>query len=601
MNVYKSTLYGNEEISFYSMKILTGTEENHVRITNTTHIETSHVHESHKMLLQSMTKRGGWRRAPDDAVVVDSMSELEHQSISAIVKKPFRCLVGSRGFLHDDFDIMPPDEDTQFSHYEYGFEATLQESKKTKNSGSFRKLKGGFPSNASWEEAPPPPESAVNIVSLEDPYFFPQRHVNSFEGIPPNTIMRSHSFADAIPPGKKNDPLDSESIRDVFKALREMERKLEAAGTEGKKVSRTKVMKALLSVVDQLDDAQHTSIIGAPIVYNNSFDSSAELYRMCGAGNSATDAHHAEEVALDRQRRNLEQMRELTITPSKERAESPWKGDKSFSKMNGNKLFAESKSTEDTEAEPEYISSSSKEEEENLFSRETGLIRKSKRGSKKKGSFADAVYNEDSTTIEDGTLEFEDTSYLAPPRGKSQKGSFAHAVSPSAARSVTRSSSFDMFNLDMRDPAVHDALADLLWIPSLNKTIDDSSTTKANVVSPSSESEDQLDDMRNNGSVLSYNGEDEYYDKPDISEATTEATTHSSYSSQQGQEQQRPARETSWWKRRTRASLKPSSKDTPIGPPEKSRPRSYIQTRVTVTQQDDLVPWYQKDDRRRWE
>ena len=98
-----------------------------------------------------------------------------------------------------------------------------------------------------------------------------------------------------------------------------------------------------------------------------------------------------------------------------------------------------------------------------------------------------------------------------------EREAFAHAVSPSAARSVTRSNSFDMFNLDMRDPAVHDALADLLWIPSPNKSIDASSTTKANLVSPSSESEDQLDEhMRNNGSVLSYNGEDEYYDKPDM-------------------------------------------------------------------------------------
>jgi hypothetical protein len=413
--------------------------------------------------------------------------------------------------------------------------------------------------------------------------------------------MRSHSFADAIPPGKRNDPLDSDSIRDVSKALREMERKLEAAGTEGKKVSRTKVMKALLSVVDQLDDAQHTTFIGGPIMYNNHNDSSAELNRTWGAGNSATDAHHAEAVALDRQRRNFEQMRELTITPNKERAESPWKGDKSFiSKMNGNRLFAESKSTEDTEAEPEYISSSSEEEEEEaLFSEENGLIKKSKRGSKKKGSFADAFYDEDNTNAVEERIQ-EDTSFFAPPRGNSRKGSFAHAVSPSAARYVTRSSSFDMFNLDMRDPAVHDALADLLWIPSPNKTIDASSTTKANLVSPFSESEGQLDDMRNNGSVLSYNGEDEYYDNPDINEATTEDTTHSSYSFQQGEQQQRPARETSWWKRRTRASLKPSSKDTPIGPQEKSKPRSSIQTRVTVTQQDDLVPWNQKD-RRRWE
>ena len=205
-----------------------------------------------------MTRRGGWRRAPDDAVVVDSTSELEHERISAIVKKPFRCLVGSRGFHHDDFDVMPPDDDTLFSHNEYGFEATLQESKKKKKSRSFRKLKGDISSNASWEEAPPPPESAVNIMSLVDPYSFPQRNVNSFEGIPPDTIMHSRSFAEIIPPGKKNDPLDSESIRDVSKALREMERKLQAAGTEGKKVSRTKVMKALLTVVDQLDEHDYT-------------------------------------------------------------------------------------------------------------------------------------------------------------------------------------------------------------------------------------------------------------------------------------------------------------------------------------------------------
>ena len=49
MNVY--TLFVNVDISFYSMKILTGTEENHIPIRNTTYIETSHdVAPSHTTL-----------------------------------------------------------------------------------------------------------------------------------------------------------------------------------------------------------------------------------------------------------------------------------------------------------------------------------------------------------------------------------------------------------------------------------------------------------------------------------------------------------------------------------------------------------------------
>lgn len=170
-----------------------------------------------------------------------------------------------------------------------------------------------------------------------------------------------------------------------------------------------------------------------------------------------------------------------------------------------------------------------------------------------------------------------------------------------------------MFNLDMKDPAVHDALADLLWIPSPNKSMDASTTTtKPNVVSPFNHSEQQqLDDMRNNKSMLSYNGEDEYNDQPDIGEETTDSTTQSSHSSQPKEVQkQRLARETSWWKRRTRAALKPSSKDTPIVPaPEKSQPlrghrTNPIQTRVTVTQQDagdDLDPWQEEDYHHDWE
>lgn len=562
------------------------------------------------------------RQGPrEGAVVIQSTSEIEKERISSQLKKPFRCLVGGGGrehFSDDDYadlhDVMSPEDQyvPPGENIEYGFEATLQESKKKKHRArSFRKHKEktkehsdslSLTRNRSLEELPPP-ESARQL----EPYAFPRN--GSFESLPPGVELdalvrsRSRSFAEAIPPGKKNDPLDSESIRDVSKALREMERKLEAAGTEGKKVSRTKVMKALLTVVDQLQDEEdYGPMLTPPLPPSNNTsvntsNTSSDLFNKWATSD-------AEAVALDRQRRNLEQMRELTITPNKDhsmmmRSESPWKGDKpSFSKLNEELKAA---STEETEADPEYISSSSDEEEETIFSEDT---KESKRVEKKhaneKGSFSHAVYDEATIgqTTTEGTLESEDSSFFPPPRkGKSRKGSFAHAVSPSAARKNPRNKSLDMFSLDMKDPAVHDALADLLWIPSPNKTIAPS-TAKPAVVSPSEPSPAKSDEpMRTNDSMNSYNGEDEYYtyDQPDIGEETTEATTQSSFSAA-SQPKKKAPRESSWWKRRNGASLKPSSKDTPI---VQEQPR-HIQTKVTVTQQySDLDPW--QEDHHRWE
>lgn len=540
------------------------------------------------------------RRGQDDHVLVQSPTEIreEQEKLSSIVKKPFRCFAGrdppSPYVTSPDEQYIPPGEN------DYGFEASLQEGKKKNTKSlSFRKNKekkdvvmsesSSLERNRSLEKAP------------SNSYLAPYRleHSRSFEDLPPGTDvdalprMRTRSFADVIPAGKKNDPLDNESIRDVSKALREMERKLEAAGAEGKKVSRTKVMKALLTVVDQLDD-QYAPESSYDLPPSSSLNSSAEFYRTWASGSnntSATSAAEQEAIALDRQRRNLEQMRELTITPNRDysgRAGSPWKGDKpSFSRMTEELKAA---TTEKTEAEPDYISSSSDdvEEEETLFSEETeeSFPRNKKKQGTQKGSFAHAVYEEDTSTA----FFSEDTpSYQK--RGKSEKGSFAHAVSPSAARSTTSnnpvSSHLDMFNLDMRDPAVQDALSDLLWIQSPTKSVEQA-RPKVSVVSPETSSSHGHDPVLNklrkeSESMLSYQSEQEYYDKPDLESATS--TTQSSFSASSSQHQQKKTgqrRENSWWQRRNRA-LKPSSKDTPGLQQEQPR----LETRVTVTSYDD--------------
>jgi len=514
------------------------------------------------------------RGAREGDVLVPSMDdhETEHDRISSLVKKPFRCLVGGRDGTERDYEgmhVMSPEEQYIPPGKDVGFE--VQEAKKKKQKPrSFRK-KTEDALSKSLEE---PPRSADPMA----PYSL--RGNRSYEDLPPGVNLdslarrRTHSFADAIPPGKKNDPLDNESIRDVSKALREMERKLEAAGTEGKKVSRTKVMKALLTVVDQLDDEYDYKCDLPP----SSTNPSADLYRTWTGGSNSADE---EAVALDRHLRNVEQMRELTITPNKDysgRAESPWKGDKpSFSKLNGVKAV----STAETEAEPEYFSSSSDEEEEEEdthFSEESDI--KPLRGqASNKGSFAHAVYDDD-------TRYWKDTGGFK--KGKSRKGTFAHAVSPSAANP---NSAFDLFNLDMKDPAVQDALSDLLWIQSPTKSIMEA--TNSAVVTPdhhslprkSSNQQVLLDKMRKeNQSMLSYNEEDEFHDKPDVGEETTSATTHSS-------RRKKKTRENSWWQRRSRAALKPPSKDTPMTQ-EQSR---QIQTRVTVKTEDAEDAWESDD------
>jgi hypothetical protein len=557
------------------------------------------------------------RRGQDDHVLVQSPTEIreEQEKLSSIVTKPFRCFAGRdspSSFLDDDYAPYVTSPDEQYippGENDYGFEATLQEGRKKKTKSlSFRKNKekkdvvmsesSSLERNRSLEKAP--------SNGYLTPYPFPGSgsipkngaQSRSFEDLPPGTDvnalprMRTRSFADVIPAGKKNDPLDNESIRDVSKALREMERKLEAAGAEGKKVSRTKVMKALLTVVDQLDD-QYAPESSYDLPPSSSLNSSAELYRTWAGGSnntSATSAAEQEAIALDRQRRNLEQMRELTITPNRDysgRAGSPWKGDKpSFSRMTEELKAA---TTEETEAEPDYISSSSDdvEEEETLFSEETeeSFPRNKKKQGTQKGSFAHAVYDEDNSTA----FFSEDTpSYQK--RGKSKKGSFAHAVSPSAARSTTSntvSPNLDMFNLDVRDPAVQDALSDLLWIPSPTKSVEQA-RPKVSVVSPETPSSNGHDPVLNklrkeSESMLSYQSEQEYYDKPDLESATS--TTQSSFSASSSQHQQKKTgrrRENSWWQRRNRA-LKPSSKDTPGLQQEQPR----LETRVTVTSYDD--------------
>jgi hypothetical protein len=114
--------------------------------------------------------------------------------------------------------------------------------------------------NRSFEEPPRDLDSLPQLNKMLTLSILTRNRSQSFENAsPPNwdefpQIEKKLSFVDAIPTATRNDPLDSHSIRDVSKALREMERKLNAADTEGKRVSRSKVMKALLTVVDQLDE-----------------------------------------------------------------------------------------------------------------------------------------------------------------------------------------------------------------------------------------------------------------------------------------------------------------------------------------------------------
>ena len=563
-------------------------------------------------------QQGGGAR--DEEVLVHSTEELQredHEKISSLVAKPFRCLVGGGrqdadkeyALIHlsvaPDEQYVPPGGETA-----YGFEAVVQEGKKKKNKPrSFRRKK-----EQSMEEMPPPWNTDPMALSrgnrsFEGSYYsgslnstsnsFPRNR--SLEYLPPgsgaDSIRRNGSFADAIPPGKKNDPLDGESIRDVQKALREMERKLQAADLEGKKVSRTKVMKALLTVVDQLDEEQY--ILGSgggggvdsfqsPSKSSNT-DTSADLYRTWTG-----DAAEEEEIARDRAQRNMMQMRELTITPNKDylgRPESrmsskgsdrsPWKE----GKLSVSKAGVKASSTAETEVEPDNISSSSDdddEEEGTLLSEETEQSdmkgRKKKQGSQK-GSFADAVYSEEGLINSDGTQDSR------KKKERSRKGSFAHAVSPSAARSSKQSfnSNFDLFNLNMEDPAVRDALSDLLWIPSPSQTKNVQSSPAA-VVSPdhSHPSATREGMLRSETQSLAYKEEQEYYDKPDVGEESTATTTELS-SHTTGTSTSHNNRESSWW-RRNRGTIKPPSKDTPN---VQEQPRPQIQTRVTVTPNDN--------------
>jgi hypothetical protein len=510
-----------------------------------------------------------------------------------------------RSEYEDLHQIMSPDEQYQYvppGDFGYGFEATLQEGKMKRNkSRSFRK-------KLEMKEMPPPQGAEAYVYPLtqrnrswEEPPTYMDRSLasayplggnRSFEDLPSGVVLdswmrgRNGSFAEIIPPGKKNDPLDSESIRDVSKALREMERKLQAAGAEGKKVSRTKVMKALLTVVDQLDENGST--------VDGSFQSPSTN---TGADLCRTWASDADAIALDRQRRNMEQIRELTITPSKDysaRPESPWKEVKpSFSKMDDqvkpsfitvNDQF-KLPTTAETEAEPEYISSSSDEEDEAPFS--GGSRRKLKKQPSEKGSFPRAL-DQDSRYSQD-TQEFKEIKGHEHNKGKSKKGSFAHAVSPSTAAPTT-GFGFDLFSVDMKDPAVQDALSDLFWIQSPTKSVIEASS-KAPFVTlehPSTPSSQGVHLRQDNVSISSYKGEDEFHDKPDMGEETTTETTQSSSAGTLSTTKPMKERKTSWW-RRNRAALEPSSKDTPIG---QEQPRQ-IQTRVTVRENahHDSDPW----------
>lgn len=394
--------------------------------------------------MRRVLRREGSRE--DSAVA----SEMEKERISSLMKKPFRCLVGSgRDFSDYDYwhQVVPPEE--QYvppgeSGSTYGFEATLQESKKKKTRSSvFRKQdrtkKGGTSSlgrNRLLVVEPPPLEYvyAADMV----PHSFPRNR--SLEDLPRGAelddmvIKKSQSFADAIHPYENPAPMDRETIHHLSKALQEVDRTLKSAGKDESKVSRAKVTKALLTVVDRLQDEEQGRGLMPTAPPSNTSSIRADRERTSSKG---------EAEPWIGQRRNLEQNRELTLPLN-------------------NVATSSSNTMDEVSSEPEYTSSSSEEDE------------------------------------------------------AKEKSRSVHSRNPIVDM---------LFDLDMKDPAVRDALADLLWVPRAKKTTD-ASTTKCALVSQSEHQSSPSNLLDEN--TVSYPREDEYHDKPDssiISEETTSTTT----------------------------------------------------------------------------
>lgn len=74
-------------------------------------------------------------------------------------------------------------------------------------------------------------------------------HMSSLSGIGDSSFARPHAL-------NRHESLGNDSIKDVRKALKEMEKQLGNATSHGRRISRQKVMRALFTVADSLDDLE---------------------------------------------------------------------------------------------------------------------------------------------------------------------------------------------------------------------------------------------------------------------------------------------------------------------------------------------------------
>jgi hypothetical protein len=74
-------------------------------------------------------------------------------------------------------------------------------------------------------------------------------HMSTLSGTRDSSFTRPHAL-------NRHESLGNDSIKDVRKALKEMEKQLGNASSHGKRISRQKVMRALFTVADSLDDLE---------------------------------------------------------------------------------------------------------------------------------------------------------------------------------------------------------------------------------------------------------------------------------------------------------------------------------------------------------
>jgi hypothetical protein len=433
-------------------------------------------------------------------------------------------------------------------------------------------------------------------------------------------IERKRSFVDAIPTPTGNDPLDSHAIRDVQKALREMERKLNAADTEGKRVSRSKVMKALLTVVDQLDEDYDYSPevkvithrpsssfsldmpVSPPVVAKNDQLLTPQVVtrisvvsRPTSPAANVISSHKSQATTVVSSQKSPEtnqltgrappQNSKSVMTPSEELFRH-WAGpsfDANIKQRDETVPILENR----TKAPPVQASAFASAEvpwkgspspftkTDEVKAAPTAETEEAEYISSDEASSDSSNYSSSLSSAASNEYEtlFSGESTLLPDEIKTTKGAFAHAVAP------RRRGFDDFFSLDMNDPVVKagvkDALCDLMWIPSFpdSPTIEESKKNVPKSPVLASTKKVMLEKLRAESLDWYREVEDEreldyHYDN----EESTADTTRSSLP-------QEETHDHSWWHRSR--GLKPPSKDTANAVKSSER-----RTKVTVTSGD---------------